>query len=111
MKKKSQKELDAQVKQANVEFYNSTLNLVNEIRLAFLKAFKPLTEHCDDQQAAYIQGQVDYFLRKILKDVNESLNYPVKIYAKYNEQELQIREADLKADEEELYDENEGEEA
>lgn len=100
---KTQKQLNAEVKAAKVEFYNNALDLQNQIANAFLKAFRPLTKGCDDKQESYIQGQVDYFLHKVLKSVNEGLNYPVKFYAKYNEKELQIREADMKADSEEYY--------
>ena len=73
MSKISQKDLDKAVEAAKEDFNNNNSLFLEKIGDAFLKIFDHLSEGYDEQQAAFISGQLGYYRRKLIQTVDKTL--------------------------------------
>lgn len=73
MSKISQKDLDKAVEEAKEDFNNNNSLFLEKVGDAFLKIFDHLSEGYDEQQAAFISGQLGYYRRKLIQTVDKTL--------------------------------------
>lgn len=72
---KTQEQLNKAVETAKEQFTNSAYSGKQQLLVNFIDSFKHTVDGTDDTQEAYIQGQLDYYTRRLSAALDKTLKH------------------------------------